>query len=43
MIFDCNWFMKGVYCYRGTLTHEYLAKKFNRKYRDLKLIMTARN
>jgi alanine dehydrogenase len=43
MIFDCNWFMRGVYTYRGTITHEHLAKKFNKKYRDLKLIMTARN
>lgn len=43
MIFDCSWFMKGVYTYRGTVTHEHLAKKFNKKYRDLKLIMTARN
>lgn len=43
MIFDCSWFMKGVYTYRGALTHDHLAKKFNKKYRDLKLIMTARN
>lgn len=42
MIFDNPWFMKGVYMYGGKLTNEHIAKKFNMRYQDLKLIMAAR-
>jgi alanine dehydrogenase len=43
MIFQNKWFMKGVVCYNGTTTNLHLAKKFNLKYKDLGLIMSARN
>jgi alanine dehydrogenase len=42
MIFDNKWFMKGVYAYKGSLTNEAIAKKFNMKYKDLNLLMAAR-
>lgn len=42
MIYLNNWFMKGVYTYRGSLTNLGLAKKFNLGYKDLNLLMAAR-
>ncbi|QCK14412.1 alanine dehydrogenase [Mangrovivirga cuniculi] len=42
MIFTNPWFMKGVYAYRGSLTNKHLAQRFNLRYRDLELLITAR-
>ncbi len=42
MIYLNNWFMRGVYTYRGSLTNLDLAKKFNLGYKDLNLLMAAR-
>ena len=42
MIFSHNWFMKGVYTYKGSLTNEHIARKFGMKCKDLGLLMAAR-
>lgn len=42
MIFSHKWFMKGVYSYKGCITNEYIARKFNMKHKDLDLIMATR-
>lgn len=42
MIFSSKGFMKGVYVYRASLTHEHIARKFGLKYKDLHLLMAAR-
>ncbi len=42
MIFGHPWFMKGVYCYRGSLTNPYIAEKFGLKFKDLDLLFAAR-
>src|SRR5690606_3848998 len=42
MIFSHNWFMRGVYAYRGGLTNEYLARKYGLKYKNIELLMAAR-
>jgi alanine dehydrogenase len=42
MIFSHNWFMKGVYAYKGGLTNEFLARKFGLKYKNIELLMAAR-
>jgi alanine dehydrogenase len=42
MIFRNKWFMKGVVCHKGTMTNLHLAKKFNLKYKDLELLLSAR-
>jgi alanine dehydrogenase len=42
MIFNCKWFMKGVYTYKGSLTNADIANKFNMKHKDLNLLMAAR-
>ena len=42
MIYTKEWFMKGVYAYKGNLTNHYIAKRFNMKYKDLQLLMAAR-
>ena len=42
MIFAHKWFMKGVYTYKGSLTNEYIARKFGMKHKDLGLLMAAR-
>nr|MBP8155968.1 alanine dehydrogenase [Leadbetterella sp.] len=42
MIFQNKWFMKGVVCYKGSVTNLHLAKRFNLKYKDLGLILSAR-
>lgn len=42
MIYSKEWFMKGVYTYKGNLTNPYIAKKFNIKHKDLNLLLAAR-
>jgi alanine dehydrogenase len=42
LIYSKEWFMKGVYAYKGTLTNSYIAKKFDMKYKDLRLLLAAR-
>jgi alanine dehydrogenase len=41
MIFAKEWLMKGVYCYKGSLTHEGIARKFSTTHKDLKILMFA--
>ncbi len=41
MIFTHQWFMKGVYAYKGSLTNELIAKKFDLKCKDLNLLLAA--
>ncbi|MCA0362402.1 MAG: alanine dehydrogenase [Spirosomataceae bacterium] len=41
MIFQNKWFMKGVVCHKGSVTNLYLAKKFNLKFKDLGLLISA--
>jgi alanine dehydrogenase len=43
LIFDANWFAKGVYTFRGHVTHSGLAKRFSTRYKDLRLIIAAIN
>lgn len=42
MIFAHNWFMKGVYAYKGSITNQHIANKFGMKWKDLSLLMAAR-
>ncbi|MEM6522761.1 MAG: alanine dehydrogenase [Bacteroidota bacterium] len=42
MIFSHNWFMKGVYTYKGSLTNQHIARKFGMKWKELGLLMAAR-
>ncbi len=42
MIYSKEWFMKGVYTYKGNLTSPNLARKFNMSYKDLELLIAAR-
>lgn len=42
MVFQNPWFMKGVYSYRGSTTHEHIAEKFQLSYKDISLLMAAR-
>ena len=42
MIFNNNWFMKGVYAYNGHVTNTHIAEKFNIPYKDLNLLIAAR-
>jgi len=42
MIFSHKWFMKGVYCYKGGLTNESVARKFGMKHKNIELLMAAR-
>jgi len=42
MIFNNNWFMRGVYAYNGHLTNAHIADKFNIPYKDLNLLIAAR-
>jgi alanine dehydrogenase len=42
MIFSHKWFMKGVYTYKGGLTNEHVARKFNLKHKNIELLMAAR-
>ena len=42
MIFAQGWFMRGVYTFKGNVTNQHIARKFNLKHRDLNLLMAAR-
>ena len=42
LIYSRDWFMKGVYAYKGFVTNPYIAKKFELKYRDMNLLIAAR-
>lgn len=42
MILSNPWFMKGVYTYKGNVTHRHIAKKHNLRYRELQLLLAAR-
>ncbi len=42
MMFANQWFMRGVYCHKGTLTNAHLARSFNLRYKDLSLLLAAR-
>jgi alanine dehydrogenase len=42
MIYSKEWFMRGVYTYKGNLTNPNLARKFNMSYKDLELLIAAR-
>lgn len=42
MIFRNKWFMKGVYTYKGSVTNQHIARKFNMPHKDLNLLMAAR-
>ena len=41
LIFHHKWFMKGVITYKGNVTNLNLARKFNLRYKDLGLIISA--
>ena len=42
MIFTKTWFMKGVYCFKGSVTNRNIARMLNMKYKDLALFKMAR-
>ena len=42
MIFSHKWFMKGVYTYKGSLTNEHIARRFNLKFKNIELLIAAR-
>ncbi len=42
MIFSKEWFMKGVYCYKGAVTNKNIARMLNLPYKDLALFKMAR-
>lgn len=42
MIFAKQWFTKGVYSYKGSLTNLPIAQRFNLRYKDLGLLIAAR-
>jgi alanine dehydrogenase len=42
MIFSKDWFAKGVYCYKGSLTNKNLARMMNMSHRDLNLFRLPR-
>jgi len=42
MIFNNNWFMRGVYAYNGHVTNEHISNKFKIPYKDLNLLIAAR-
>lgn len=42
MIFAKQWFTKGVYCFKGSLTNLAIAQRFNLRYKDLSLLAAAR-
>ena len=41
-IFTKDWFMKGVYCFKGSITNKNIARILNLKYKDLALFKMAR-
>jgi alanine dehydrogenase len=42
MIYANRWFMKGIYCHKGTLTNTYIAQKYDMRFKDLSLLLAAR-
>jgi len=42
MIFNHKWFLKGVYTYQGSLTNDYIAKKFGMQSKNMELLSAAR-
>ena len=42
LIFTKDWFMCGVYTYKGTLTNKSLARRLNMRYKDMGLFRMAR-
>jgi alanine dehydrogenase len=42
MIFTKEWFMKGVYCYKGAVTNKNIARMLNLPHKDLALFKMAR-
>ncbi len=42
LIYAKEWFQKGVYTYKGSLTNKKVAKRFNMKYKDMRLYTAAR-
>jgi alanine dehydrogenase len=42
MVFSHRWFMKGVYTYKGSLTHETVGRKFKMKHKNIELLFAAR-
>lgn len=43
MIFSHKWFMKGVYTFKGSLSNATIGEKVGLTYRDLNLLLAARN
>lgn len=41
MMYENQWFAKGVYAYRGGITNKGIAQKYNLKYKNLNLIIAA--
>jgi alanine dehydrogenase len=41
MIHNKDWFMNGIYTYKGYLTNSIMAKKFNVSYKDIKLLTAS--
>ncbi len=42
LLFSKDWFMNGVYCYKGALTNKSLARRLNMRYKDIMLFRMAR-
>ena len=42
LIFTKDWFMKGVYCFKGSLTNKNIARMLNMRHKDLALFKMAR-
>lgn len=42
MILSNPWFLKGVYAFKGNITNQLIAKKFDLRHRDLRLLLAAR-
>jgi len=42
LIFTKDWFMKGVYCFKGALTNKNIARMLNLRHKDLALFKMAR-
>jgi alanine dehydrogenase len=42
LIFAKDWFLRGVYCYKGSLTSKHLARRLGMRHKDLNLFRVAR-
>ena len=42
MLYTNAWFMRGIYCHKGTLTNQFIAHKFGMRFKDLGLLLAAR-